>query len=32
MVFPMALLIFGDGVKSGFTAKNIPYISVANEY
>ncbi|XP_037812159.1 ATP-dependent DNA/RNA helicase DHX36 [Lucilia sericata] len=32
MVFPMALLIFGDGVKKGITAEKQPYISVANKY
>ncbi|XP_065358761.1 ATP-dependent DNA/RNA helicase DHX36 [Calliphora vicina] len=32
MVFPMALLIFGDGVKKGITSDNQHYISVANKY
>lgn len=31
MVFPMALLIFGDGVKQGIT-EGQPYISAANKY
>ncbi|KAH8377425.1 hypothetical protein KR093_005401 [Drosophila rubida] len=31
MVFPMALLIFGDGVESG-VINNTPYISVAKAY
>ncbi|KAM7353368.1 ATP-dependent RNA helicase Rhau [Cochliomyia hominivorax] len=32
MVFPMALLIFGDGVKRDVTSDGQPYISVANKY
>ncbi|XP_013110085.2 ATP-dependent DNA/RNA helicase DHX36 [Stomoxys calcitrans] len=32
MVFPMALLIFGDGVKQGELSANEPYISVADTY
>ncbi|XP_053956982.1 ATP-dependent DNA/RNA helicase DHX36 [Anastrepha ludens] len=32
MVFPMALIIFGDGVETGYTEKNIFYISVARTY
>lgn len=32
MVFPMALLIFGDGVKQGELSPREPYISVADTY
>ncbi|XP_058987315.1 ATP-dependent DNA/RNA helicase DHX36-like [Musca domestica] len=32
MVFPMALLIFGDGVKQGELSPHEPYISVADIY
>jgi len=31
MVFPMALIIFGDGVECG-VIENTPYISVAKAY
>ncbi|XP_067646025.1 ATP-dependent DNA/RNA helicase DHX36 [Eurosta solidaginis] len=32
MVYPMALIIFGDGVETGFTEHQVSYISVARTY
>ncbi|XP_050334370.1 ATP-dependent DNA/RNA helicase DHX36 isoform X1 [Bactrocera neohumeralis] len=32
MVFPMALIIFGDGVETGYTEHKVFYISVARTY